>query len=79
MSDPAAFVRAQTALVTPPLVPEIRLHLASAVTPLWRATEATLAAREVPPPYWAFAWPGGQAPPAAAWRASLRSWPARPR
>ena len=61
MSDPAAFVRAQTALVAPPLVPEIRLHLASAVTPLWRATEATLAAREVPPPYWAFAWPGGQA------------------
>ena len=61
MSDPSAFVRAQTALVTPPLVPEIRLHLASAVTPLWRATEATLAAREVPPPYWAFAWPGGQA------------------
>jgi len=61
VSDPAAFVRAQTALVTPPLVPEIRLHLARAVTPLWRATEATLAAREVPPPYWAFAWPGGQA------------------
>lgn len=61
MSDPAAFVRAQTALVAPPLVPEIRLHLASAVTPLWRATEATLAAREAPPPYWAFAWPGGQA------------------
>jgi len=59
--DPAAFVRDQTALASPPLVPEIRLHLASAVTPLWRATEATLAAREVPPPYWAFAWPGGQA------------------
>jgi predicted nicotinamide N-methyase len=61
VSDPAAFVRAQTALVAPPLVPEIRLHLASAVTPLWRATEATLSGREVPPPYWAFAWPGGQA------------------
>ena len=61
MSDPAAFVRAQTALVAPPLVPEIRLHLASAVTPLWRATEATLASSDVPPPYWAFAWPGGQA------------------
>src|SRR5262249_35674098 len=61
VTDPAAFVRAQTALASPPLVPEIRLHLASAVTPLWRATEATLAAREVPPPYWAFAWPGGQA------------------
>ena len=61
MGDPAAFIRAQTALTAPPLVPEIRLHLASEVTPLWRATEATLAARNVPPPYWAFAWPGGQA------------------
>jgi len=61
VSDPAAFVRQQTVLAAPPLVPEIRLYLASAVTPLWRATEATLAAREVPPPYWAFAWPGGQA------------------
>jgi len=59
--DPAGFVRQQTELAAPPLVPEIRLYLASAVTPLWRATEATLAAREVPPPYWAFAWPGGQA------------------
>jgi predicted nicotinamide N-methyase len=59
--DPAGFVRQQTELASPPLVPEIRLYLASAVTPLWRATEATLAAREVPPPYWAFAWPGGQA------------------
>lgn len=61
MIDAAGFVRQQTALTAPPLVPEIRLYLASAVTPLWWATEATLAAREVPPPYWAFAWPGGQA------------------
>lgn len=61
MIDPSTFVRQQTELAAPPLVPEIRLCLASAVTPLWRATEATLAAREVPPPYWAFAWPGGQA------------------
>jgi predicted nicotinamide N-methyase len=61
VNEPAAFVRAQTALGAPPLAPEIRLHLASAVTPLWRATEATLAARDAPPPYWAFAWPGGQA------------------
>lgn len=59
--DPAAFVRSQTALAAPPLVPEIRLHLATEVTPLWRATEATLATSDVPPPYWAFAWPGGQA------------------
>ena len=61
MRDPAAFVRSQTALAAPPLVPEIRLHLATEVTPLWRATEATLASNDVPPPYWAFAWPGGQA------------------
>jgi predicted nicotinamide N-methyase len=61
VNDPTAFVRAQTALAAPPLVPEIRLHLASEVTPLWRATEATLAQCDVPPPYWAFAWPGGQA------------------
>lgn len=62
MSDPrAAFVRGQTVLATAALVPEIRLHLATEVTPLWRATEAALAARDVPPPYWAFVWPGGQA------------------
>jgi predicted nicotinamide N-methyase len=59
--DVAAFVRAQTAVTAPPLVPEILLHLATRITPLWEATEATLAAANVPPPYWAFAWPGGQA------------------
>jgi predicted nicotinamide N-methyase len=61
MNPRAAFIRAQTALAAPPLVPEVRLYLASEVTPLWEATEATLAASYVPPPYWAFAWPGGQA------------------
>lgn len=61
MNPRAAFVRAQTALAAPPLVPEVRLYLASEVTPLWEATEVTLAASYVPPPYWAFAWPGGQA------------------
>ncbi len=61
MTEAAAFVRAQTALGRAPLVPEIALHLASEVTPLWQATEAWLAARNVDPPYWAFAWPGGQA------------------
>ncbi len=59
--DPAAFVRANTAVAAPPLVPEIRLHLASEITPLWHATEATLAQSQLPPPYWAFAWAGGQA------------------
>ena len=60
-SDPTAFIRAKTAVSAPPLVPEIKLHLATEVTPLWRATEATLDKDNVPPPYWAFAWPGGQA------------------
>ncbi len=61
MSDPAAFVRAHTVLSHAPLVPEIALHLASEITPIWRATEDWLAAGNVDPPYWAFAWPGGQA------------------
>jgi len=56
-----AFIRANTALAPPPLVPEIRLHLASEVTTLWHATEAALQAAQLPPPYWAFAWAGGQA------------------
>jgi predicted nicotinamide N-methyase len=59
--DRAAFIRARTAIATAPLVPEIRLHLATEVTPLWQATEAELDASGLPPPYWAFAWPGGQA------------------
>lgn len=61
MSDPAQFIRANTALVAPPLVPEIKLHLATEVVPLWRLTEEELQAQGVPPPYWAFAWAGGQA------------------
>ena len=59
--DAASFVRRETVIASPPLVPEIRLHLASEVVPLWQATEADLAKQGLPPPYWAFAWPGGQA------------------
>jgi predicted nicotinamide N-methyase len=47
--------------MAPPLVPEISLYLASEVVPLWRKTEEELEAAGVPPPYWAFAWAGGQA------------------
>ena len=60
-SDQTAFVRAKTAVSSPALVPEIKLHLATEVAPLWRATQATLDKDNLPPPYWAFAWPGGQA------------------
>lgn len=58
---PEAFITANAALTAPPLVPEIKLHLATEVVPLWRATEDELAEIGVPPPYWAFAWAGGQA------------------
>jgi predicted nicotinamide N-methyase len=56
-----SFIQSQTVLATPPLTPEIKLHLATEITPIWEATEATLEANNLPPPYWAFAWPGGQA------------------
>ena len=58
---PEDFVRQNSALTAPPLVPEIALHLATEVVPLWRKTEEELAEIGVPPPYWAFAWAGGQA------------------
>jgi predicted nicotinamide N-methyase len=58
---PEAFITANAALMAPPLVPEIKLYLATEVVPLWRATEEELEKMGVPPPYWAFAWAGGQA------------------
>jgi predicted nicotinamide N-methyase len=58
---PENFITANAALIAPPLVPEIKLFLATEVVPLWRATEEELAEIGVPPPYWAFAWAGGQA------------------
>jgi predicted nicotinamide N-methyase len=58
---PEDFIKANAALLAPPLVPEIKLHLATEVVPLWHATEDELAKIGVPPPYWAFAWAGGQA------------------
>ncbi len=59
--SPEDFIKANAIVMAPPLVPEIKLHLASEVVPLWRATEEELAASGLPPPYWAFAWAGGQA------------------
>lgn len=61
MTDPATFIRDNAALIAPPLVPEVKLYLATEVVPLWRKTEEELEADGVPPPYWAFAWAGGQA------------------
>jgi predicted nicotinamide N-methyase len=59
--DPAAFVRAKTTPAAPAMLPEMRLQLATDITPLWHTTEAELGELGIEPPYWAFAWPGGQA------------------
>ncbi|MEJ1976108.1 MAG: 50S ribosomal protein L11 methyltransferase [Acetobacteraceae bacterium] len=56
-----AFVAANTRLARAPLVPEILLHLATEITPIWQATETFLTQANIEPPFWAFAWPGGQA------------------
>ena len=58
---PEDFIMTNATLIAPPLVPEIKLYLASEVVPLWHATEEELSRIGVPPPYWAFAWAGGQA------------------
>ncbi len=58
---PLQFIRDHTALLAPPLVPEIRLYQASEITPIWQATEDALDEMGLPPPFWAFAWAGGQA------------------
>ncbi|MBZ0164844.1 MAG: methyltransferase [Notoacmeibacter sp.] len=54
------FILANTALAALPHVPEIRLHLADEAFDLWKRTEEELAAIGLPPPFWAFAWAGGQ-------------------
>jgi predicted nicotinamide N-methyase len=59
--DPSLFIRANTRLLAPPLVPEIPLHIAEESVPIWQKTEEELGEMNVPPPYWAFAWAGGQA------------------
>lgn len=58
--DAERFILANTALTPPPHVPEIALHLADEAHDLWRRTEEELAEIGLPPPFWAFAWAGGQ-------------------
>lgn len=59
--DIPAFIRANTRVSAPPHVPEVRLHLADDAVDLWRLTEEELGKLGLPPPFWAFAWAGGQA------------------
>ena len=56
-----AFILENTRIQPPPHTPELSLHLADEVTPIWRLTEEALAEIGLPPPFWAFAWAGGQA------------------
>ncbi|WYZ24946.1 methyltransferase [Brevundimonas sp. BH3] len=61
MDDPEAFILANTRLQTVSHTPEISLYLADEITPIWRLTEEELGEMGLPPPFWAFAWAGGQA------------------
>jgi predicted nicotinamide N-methyase len=61
IDDPIAFIRANTRLRPVPLVPEIVLLVADEAVPLWQKTEEQLNEAGLPPPFWAFAWAGGQA------------------
>jgi predicted nicotinamide N-methyase len=54
------FILENTSILSPPHVPEVRLHLASEAHELWHGTEEQLAESGLPPPFWAFAWAGGQ-------------------
>jgi predicted nicotinamide N-methyase len=60
-SDKATFIRTHTRLLAVPHAPEIRLYLADEATVLWEKTEEDLGEIGLPPPFWAFAWAGGQA------------------
>ena len=55
------FIQLNTSIMSPPLVPEVKLHLAHEAVPLWQKTEDELGEMGLPPPFWAFAWAGGQA------------------
>jgi predicted nicotinamide N-methyase len=61
LTGPDSFIRANTVLTTACHVPEIHLHLATEITPIWQATETWMAEHNLEPPFWAFAWPGGVA------------------
>ncbi|WP_342360687.1 methyltransferase [Terrarubrum flagellatum] len=59
--DREAFIRAHTRLTPTPHAPSISLHVADEATALWEKTEEELGEMGLPPPFWAFAWAGGQA------------------
>lgn len=58
--DRRQFILANTSVQSPPHVPEIKLYLADEAYALWQKTEDELEEIGLPPPFWAFAWAGGQ-------------------
>ena len=61
LTEGADFIRRSTRFQQPPKVPEVRLWLADEMTPIWQLTETELGTTGIDPPFWAFAWAGGQA------------------
>lgn len=61
ISDVPAFIRENTRVLAPSHIPELSLHLADDAVALWQLTEEQLGELGLPPPFWAFAWAGGQA------------------
>lgn len=61
IDDPAGFIKRETRLRPVPHTPEIAIYVADEATDLWQRTEEELGAIGLPPPFWAFAWAGGQA------------------
>ncbi|MDS7598070.1 methyltransferase [Agrobacterium tumefaciens] len=59
-TDPQRFILDNTGIMHPPHVPELHLHLATEAHDLWLKTEEELEEIGLPPPFWAFAWAGGQ-------------------
>ena len=59
-TDPRQFILENTGIMAPPHVPEVQLHLADEAHDLWLKTEDELQEIGLPPPFWAFAWAGGQ-------------------
>jgi predicted nicotinamide N-methyase len=59
--DPREIILSGTRLGSVPLVPEIRLYQASEPMGLWQQTERAAGRTGLDPPFWAFAWAGGQA------------------
>src|SRR3954468_12549941 len=58
---PPSFLQAHTRPARPTLVPEVQLHVADDVVGLWEAMETEGGGAGQDPPFWAAAWPGGQA------------------